>query len=218
MNARKSAVRAILKESKVVVLLWFAKDTLMLLFVGAPPAPSATCYVGGHPSLRWTSYHRLRCSKTLRLFLAHRFRRPPSAAIFLLSWRTSHFPPLDPQIPHNLGALTKLEVLDLSNNCFDGSLPPSMESMQLLNTFSASNNELSGELPPFLGSLTLLTFLALNGNQFDGCVPRELGKLTLLKRLYLENNNLVSRRDEDLCSRRAAEVWCVSTTPRSCLL
>lgn len=59
VNARKSAVRAILKESKVVVLLWFAKDTLMLLFVGAPPAPSATCYVGGHPSLRWTSYHRL---------------------------------------------------------------------------------------------------------------------------------------------------------------
>eukprot|EP00903_Cladosiphon_okamuranus_P022077 g20303.t2 len=105
---------------------------------------------------------------------------------------------LSGKIPHNLGALTKLEVLDLSNNCFDGSLPPSMESLQLLNSFSASNNELSGELPSFLGSLTLLTSLALNGNQFGGSMPRELGKLTLLKRLYLEKNELVGSIPEEL--------------------
>lgn len=99
------------------------------------------------------------------------------------------------QIPQSLGRLTKLEVLDLSDNCFEGGLPPSMESLTLLNTFSASNNDLSGELPSFVGSLTLLTCLALDGNQFSGSMPREFGKLTLLKRLYLERNELVSLRN-----------------------
>lgn len=115
-----------------------------------------------------------------------------------LSCIASHFFPAPLQIPHNLGALAKLEVLDLSNNRFDGSLPPSMESLQQLNTFSASNNDLSGDLPSFLGGLTLLTCLALNGNQFSGSMPRELGKLTLLKRLYLEKNELVRSEERGL--------------------
>lgn len=96
------------------------------------------------------------------------------------------------QIPHSLGTLAKLEELNLSNNCFEGSLPPSMAALTTLNTFSASNNELSGDLPPFLGELSLLTCLALDGNSFGGTIPRELGKLVLLKRLYLERNELVS--------------------------
>lgn len=98
------------------------------------------------------------------------------------------------QIPDSLGALSKLEDLDLSNNRFDGCLPPGLQSLQLLVNFLASNNELSGEIPPYLGNLTALKRLALDGNNFEGTIPCELGKLTSLEGLYLERNQLVSSR------------------------
>lgn len=87
--------------------------------------------------------------------------------------------------------MSKLEVLDLSDNCLEGGLPTSLRSLLLLRTFSAADNELSGELPSFLGDFTMLTKLTLNGNKFNGPIPRELGKLVSLERLYLERNELV---------------------------
>lgn len=101
------------------------------------------------------------------------------------------------QIPASLGALAKMEVLDLSDNCFNGCLPPALESLVLLRSFSASNNELSGEVPAFLGSLPALTTLALDGNKFEGAIPPEIGQLTSLERLYLERNELVSNNGRD---------------------
>lgn len=52
--------------SKLVILLWLAKATLML-FCRFPSAPSVTCCVDGHPSLRRINYRGVDVKKILRI-------------------------------------------------------------------------------------------------------------------------------------------------------
>lgn len=120
---------------------------------------------------------------------------PSSAEFSFYSRHRRSFCPSSSQIPPALGELSKLEILDISGNCFEGGLPRELGSLELLQSFSASDNQLGGNLPAFLGKLSMLTTLALDGNSFSGEVPPELGMLSGLKRLYLERNELVSAAD-----------------------
>ena len=58
-----------------------------------------------------------------------------------------------------------------------------------LTTLDLSNNQLSGNLPPELGNLTNLTRLYLSNNHFQGDVPVSFANLTNLK--HLEGNSYV---------------------------
>ena len=70
-------------------------------------------------------------------------------------------------IPRELGNLSKLTSLDLSND---------------LGPDSRSDN-LVGPIPPELGNLSNLTYLDLRNNDLTGGIPPELGNLSKLTSL-----------------------------------
>eukprot|EP00540_Astrosyne_radiata_P001373 CAMPEP_0116833540 /NCGR_PEP_ID=MMETSP0418-20121206/6492_1 /TAXON_ID=1158023 /ORGANISM="Astrosyne radiata, Strain 13vi08-1A" /LENGTH=311 /DNA_ID=CAMNT_0004462999 /DNA_START=224 /DNA_END=1159 /DNA_ORIENTATION=+ len=85
-------------------------------------------------------------------------------------------------IPHEIGHLTKLQVLYLARN------------------------HLRGTIPTEIGKLSELTYLGLQHNRLSGTVPSQfLGNMRNLKSIYLEKNDLTGtiRRIDPLCQLKA---------------
>ena len=112
-------------------------------------------------------------------------------------------------IPADLGALTKLKVLNLGGrfgscngrplvcasssptpNRLTGAIPVALERLVNLEQFVLSYNQLSGTIPAWLGNLSKLEVLDLYSSHLTGTVPRELANLTNLRVLNLGFNNL----------------------------
>ncbi len=74
-------------------------------------------------------------------------------------------------IPPELGGLTEIEALILSNNRLRGSLPPELSQLSNLRYLDLAFNQLSGEIPSELGRLIGLSEVNLIENQFTGCMP-----------------------------------------------
>ena len=64
------------------------------------------------------------------------------------------------EIPPELGSLTNLTWLVLSNNQLSGEIPAELGNLPNLGGLFLNNNRLSGEIPPELGSLTRLRYLS----------------------------------------------------------
>ena len=94
------------------------------------------------------------------------------------------------RIPTELGNLTSLTELDLSDNKLSGEIPTELGNLTNLTTLILNNNILSGEIPVELGSLTRLTGLDLSDNKLSGAIPTALGSLTNLTGLDLAWNDL----------------------------
>ena len=107
---------------------------------------------------------------------------------------------LNGSIPTELGNLSSLTVLDLSNdvinnnpnrNRLSGAIPTQLGDLSSLTTLDLSGNVLlSGAIPTQLGDLSSLTYLELGGNRLGGAIPAELGKLSNLTHLGLAFNQL----------------------------
>ncbi|KAL4653715.1 hypothetical protein ACB092_01G325500 [Castanea dentata] len=82
-------------------------------------------------------------------------------------------------IPHEIGTLSKLTYLDLSNNYLEV-------------TFNISYNSISGFIPKEVGNLKSLLKLYLGANAFIGPIPSSLGNLTNLVTLSLISNQISS--------------------------
>ena len=79
-----------------------------------------------------------------------------------------------------------------------GDIPSELGNLTNLTTLNLSDNELSGEIPSELGNLTNLESLYLDHNALSGEIPSELGDLTNLRRLYLAGNSLTGCIPESL--------------------
>ncbi|TXG65278.1 hypothetical protein EZV62_006553 [Acer yangbiense] len=86
----------------------------------------------------------------------------------------------------------EIELLDLSNNRFSGSIPQNIcESMPNLIFLSLSGNQLTGEIPASIGEMMLLLqVIDLSRNNISGTIPSSIGNCSLLKVLDLAYNNL----------------------------
>ena len=70
-----------------------------------------------------------------------------------------------------LGALSKLQVLDLGSNRFSGSIPSELGGMTALEYLSLPNNRMTGTVPWQLGRASSLMALNLRGNLLHGTGP-----------------------------------------------
>jgi Leucine-rich repeat (LRR) protein len=93
-------------------------------------------------------------------------------------------------IPVELWNLGQCKVLMLGSNDFTGSLPAAVENMASLESLQMQINELTGPLPSQLGNLPELNYLDLAYNNIDGALPAELGNLSKLGTIWLQQNNL----------------------------
>ncbi len=89
------------------------------------------------------------------------------------------------EIPPDLGNLSALQYIRLTDYGISGSIPPELGTLSELEYLNLSSHNLSGPIPPELGNLSELEYLYLGGHGLTGSIPSELGKLSELKTLYL---------------------------------
>ena len=117
----------------------------------------------------------------------------------ILSGSWDNIGELSGEIPPEIGQLTNLTYLDLSNNQLSGEIPPEIGNFTFLDTLNLSANQLTGEIPPEIGNLTNLTYLDLDYNQLTGEIPPEIGNLTNLTGLGLQYNQLTGEIPQEVC-------------------
>ncbi|KAJ0030693.1 hypothetical protein Pint_14424 [Pistacia integerrima] len=86
-----------------------------------------------------------------------------------------------------IGKLTKLQVLDLSNNKITA-FPGDLWSLGSLTTLNLSNNQISGSLPNNIGNFGSLEVFDLSHNNLSGEIPAAISSLVSLQVLKLDNN------------------------------
>ncbi|CAA0828839.1 RNI-like superfamily protein [Striga hermonthica] len=101
------------------------------------------------------------------------------------------------EIPVNLGELTNLQSLVLTENGLTGELPESMGNLVNLRRLNLARNSFSGKIPETLGRLKHLLILDIGQNSLSGLLPLTFGGLTSLLKLDLSNNQLTGKIPPD---------------------
>ncbi|KAJ3104525.1 hypothetical protein HDU97_009138, partial [Phlyctochytrium planicorne] len=100
------------------------------------------------------------------------------------------------EIPSELGQLSNLETLIISNLCnlrdlIEGSIPASFGRLTKLQNLRLDGHaSLTGSIPPELGALSELQEISLQCNSLTGEIPLELGQLQSLVNLNFAGNQL----------------------------
>ncbi|KAH0760388.1 hypothetical protein KY290_016461 [Solanum tuberosum] len=96
------------------------------------------------------------------------------------------------QIPNEVGNLSSLLDLDLSNNNLIGSIPTSTRNLRNLQRLYLNNNKLTGFIGDNLCKLQHLGAIYLGQNQLSGSLPNCLGNVTSLREIHMYSNKLSS--------------------------
>ncbi|XP_028092964.1 probable LRR receptor-like serine/threonine-protein kinase At3g47570 [Camellia sinensis] len=94
------------------------------------------------------------------------------------------------KIPTELGSLSELMSLKLSNNHFTGTIPPSIGNLTILSLLGLMYNNLEGSIPTQLGQLSKLEFLQLSANNLSGMVPNSLYNISSIYLFSITFNQL----------------------------
>jgi len=98
---------------------------------------------------------------------------------------------LNGTIPHDIGLLSHMEILNLSRNEIMGTIPVSLGIMSSLTSIDMSNCGFSGAIPQSFAMLLDLVFLDLSFNSLEGEDDIDaLKDLENLEELHLSRNNL----------------------------
>ena len=119
---------------------------------------------------------------------------------------------LQGSLPPEIGILSTLSILDMSDNLLTGPLPSEIGYLtnlkelilpgvqrdrsflvpgrRLEDGLTIIGNKISGQMPSEIGLMTSLEVLELGGNELDGTLLTHIESLVNLRELLLENNNL----------------------------
>jgi Leucine rich repeat len=93
-------------------------------------------------------------------------------------------------IPHDIGLLTHLRVINLNRNYVDGTIPSSMSLLSNLGVFVVTENMITGSIPESMQYLTALTHVDISNNNITGTIPSSLSQLANLNRFHATSNSL----------------------------
>ncbi|KAL3902799.1 MAG: hypothetical protein SGILL_010691 [Bacillariaceae sp.] len=105
-------------------------------------------------------------------------------------------------IPAELGALTTLQVLEISGvgGRLQGTIPPSLNNLSNLRTLSFHNNDLSGIIPPEFANLQALETIHLHQNkQLGGEVPAAFSEISSMSNFRIEGTSITGNLDDIFC-------------------
>ncbi|XVF81445.1 hypothetical protein PTKIN_Ptkin15bG0155700 [Pterospermum kingtungense] len=101
-----------------------------------------------------------------------------SVTLEILDLHNNHFVGSVPQLCKKG---SQLRMIDFSQNLFQGQLPRSLAKCGMVETLNMGNNQLNDTFPFWLGKLPELRMLILRGNQFHGAIEEHKGNLELPK-------------------------------------
>lgn len=101
---------------------------------------------------------------------------------------------LNGRIPAEIGHLSSLEVLNLSDNLIEGGLPSEMQLLENLVFIAMERNSISGKIPSWITSWGKLEYFALGQNLLTGQLPPFEG-MRELKDVVLNDNLLTGSVD-----------------------
>ncbi|KAG7571958.1 Leucine-rich repeat [Arabidopsis suecica] len=95
--------------------------------------------------------------------------------------------------PHWICEFRSLQILDLSNNSFNGSIPQCLRNITyVLQVLNLGNNNFSGILPDVFVNATNLNALDVSRNRLEGKLPK-----TLINCMYMEFLNVEGNKFKD---------------------
>jgi len=97
------------------------------------------------------------------------------------------------KVPTSLFNDTSITELDLSGNNLTGALPSEIQKLSKLEILDASDNNLTG-IPAEIGQLSRLRIVSFANNDISG-LPQEIGNMSKLEILDLRGNPNVSTHD-----------------------
>ncbi|XVF17450.1 hypothetical protein REPUB_Repub10bG0123000 [Reevesia pubescens] len=103
-------------------------------------------------------------------------------------------------LSNEIGNLSKLEVLWLTNSNVAGEIPVSIGNLISLKNLDLSCNFLSGKIPESLSMLKHLEQIELYQNQLTGELPENLANLTALLRFDVSQNSLTGKLPEEIAA------------------
>ncbi|CAN4123687.1 unnamed protein product [Withania somnifera] len=107
-----------------------------------------------------------------------------------------------------LGNLTHLRSIVLSENKFFGVIPKEFGRLPRLEVLDLTDNNLSGRIPAEIGDLPSLRSLLICNNNLEGSIPFEIGKLHLLSELQFDETLIPAAGGTCCVNRKFAHcIW-----------
>ncbi|XP_028772089.1 LRR receptor-like serine/threonine-protein kinase EFR [Neltuma alba] len=113
-------------------------------------------------------------------------------------------------IPQELVQLRRLRLLNLSYNDFYGQVPTWIGGLSMLEHLSFQNNSFNGFIPSSLINLSRLETLDWNSNIIEGTIPPKIGSLKHLKKLQLSRNKLSGEIPQTISNLSSLELLWLS--------